>query len=70
MAGNALMTSLVLRVSMASGNRLWSGDPYARLPLSYIKKKNTLIAQKNNLIIMRSASSYYIVIHSIQKYVT
>uniref|UniRef100_A0A2H1X0Y9 SFRICE_012647 n=1 Tax=Spodoptera frugiperda TaxID=7108 RepID=A0A2H1X0Y9_SPOFR len=36
--GNALVTSLVLRVSMCSGDCLPSGDPSARLPAYTIKK--------------------------------
>ena len=33
------MTPLVLRVSMGGGDRLPSGDPSARLPSYFIKKK-------------------------------
>ena len=39
--GKALVTPLVLRVSMGGGDRLTSGDPYARLP-SYLRKKRVI----------------------------
>ena len=39
--GNALVTTLVLRVSMGGGDRLPSGEPSARLPRYFIKKKKT-----------------------------
>ena len=38
--GNALVTPLVLRVSMGGGNRLPSDDPSARLPAPYAHHKN------------------------------
>ena len=40
--GNALVTPLVLQVSMGGGDRLPSGDPSARLP-SYRIKKNQIM---------------------------
>ena len=43
------MTSLVLQVSMGGGDRLPSGDPSARLPSYFIKKKNiAVISYKGN----------------------